>query len=105
MSETSPIKDALYAEIDKISQDKINRLLIKKEFSAIFENVFEKAAGKIKEGSNEDEKFGALAESFTHYLFTEMLVPSQRKISYKNVELEKFKKYNNCIVCKNSQYD
>ena len=88
MSETSPIKDALYAEIDKISQDKINRLLIKKEFSAIFENVFEKAAGKIKEGSNEDEKFGALAESFTHYLFTEMLVPSQRKISYKNVELD-----------------
>ena len=32
MSESSPIKDALYAEIDRIGQDKINKLLIKKEF-------------------------------------------------------------------------
>ena len=34
------------------------------------------------------EKFGMLAESITHYLFTEMLVPSQRKISYENIELD-----------------
>ena len=29
-----------------------------------------------------------LAESFTHYLFTEMLIPSQRKISFENIELD-----------------
>ena len=88
MSESSPIKDALYAEIDKIGQDKINELLLKKEFSVIFESVFDKAIGRINEGINKDEKFGALAESITHYLFTEMLVPSQRKISYENIELD-----------------
>ena len=88
MSESSPIKDALYAEIDRISQDKINELLLKKEFSAIFENVFDKAINKINEDIDEDEKFGTLAESITHYLFTEMLIPSQRKISYENVELD-----------------
>ena len=88
MSESSPIKDALYAEIDRISQDKINELLLKKEFSVIFQNIFEKAIDKIKENVSEDEKVGALAESLTHYLFTEMLVPSQRKISYENVELD-----------------
>jgi len=88
MSESSPIKDALYAEIDRIGQDKINELLLEKEFSIIFESVFDKAINKIKEDISEDEKFGALAESMTHYLFTEMLVPSQRKISYENVELD-----------------
>ena len=88
MSESSPIKDALYAEIDKIGQEKINELLIKKEFSVIFENVFESAIDKINEGVNENEKFGILAESITHYLFTEMLIPSQRKISYENIELD-----------------
>ena len=88
MSESSPIKDALYAEIDKIGQDKINELLLKREFSVIFENIFDSAVDKINEGFNENEKFGALAESITHYLFTEMLIPSQRKISYENIELD-----------------
>jgi len=88
MSENSPIKDALYAEIDRIGQNKINELLLKKEFSKIFESIFDKAINKIKENIDEDEKFGTLAESITHYLFTEILVPSQRKISYENVELD-----------------
>ena len=88
MSESSPIKDALYAEIDRMGQDKINELLLEKEFSIIFESVFDKAINKIKEDISEDEKFGALAESMTHYLFTEMLIPSQRKISCENIELD-----------------
>ncbi len=88
MSESLPIKDALYAQIDKIGQDKINELLLKKEFSIIFESIFDKAINKIKEDIPEDEKFGTLAESITHYLFTEMLVPSQRKILYENLELD-----------------
>ena len=88
MSESSPIKDALYTEIDRIGQDKINELLLKKEFSKIFESVFDNAASNINEKISKDEKFGTLAESITHYLFTEMLVPSQRKISYENIELD-----------------
>jgi len=88
MSESSPIKDALYAEIDRIGQDKINELILKKEFSEIFESVFDKAVCKINEDFTKDEKFGTLAESITHYLFTEMLIPSQRKICYENIELD-----------------
>jgi len=88
MSESSPIKDALYAEINRIGQDTINALLIKKEFSIIFESIFNKAIYKINENFSKDEKFGTLAESITHYLFTEMLIPSQRKISYENIELD-----------------
>tara|TARA_B100000029_G_scaffold65879_1_gene58802 strand:- start:94 stop:645 length:552 start_codon:yes stop_codon:yes gene_type:complete len=88
MSESSPIKDALYAEINRIGQDKINELLLKREFSVIFESIFDRAINKIKDDVSKDEKFGTLAESITHYLFTEMLVPSQRKILYENTELD-----------------
>ena len=65
MSENSPIKDALYAEIDRIGQDTINELLIKKEFSMIFENIFDKAIKKINKDFSKDEKFGTMRH-FSH---------------------------------------
>ena len=37
---------------------------------------------------DEYEKHGTLAESLTHYLFTEMLIPSQRKITFESIELD-----------------
>ena len=88
MSESVPIKDVLYGRIDVIGQDEINKLLLKKKFSQLFEIIFEKAINEIDDNFDENEKYGTLAESITHYLFTEMLIPSQRKIFYENIELD-----------------
>jgi len=88
MSESSPIKDVLYGRIDEIGQDQINRLILKKKFSELFEMIFDKTLYAIEANIDENEKYGTLAESITHYLFTEMLIPSQRKISYGNTELD-----------------
>ena len=87
MSENSPIKDALYAEIDKIGQKKVHNLLLEGKFSELFEKIYESSINNI-DGVDEYEKHGTLAESFTHYLFTEMLIPSQRKITFANTELD-----------------
>ena len=87
MSESSPVKDALYAEIDKIGQEQVHVLLLEGRFSDLFEKIYESSINKI-ENIDEYEKHGTLAESFTHYLFTEMLIPSQRKISFENTELD-----------------
>ena len=87
MSENSPIKDALYAEIDKIGQNYVDRLLVEGKFSELFEKIYESSINNI-DGVDEYEKHGTLAESFTHYLFTEMLIPSQRKITFANTELD-----------------
>ena len=57
------------------------------KFSELFEKIFESTVNSL-DGINEYEKHGTLAESLTHYLFTEMLIPSQRKISFKNTELD-----------------
>ena len=87
MSESSPIKDALYAKIDDIGQERIHELMLSCRFSELFEKIYETAINNI-DSIDEYEKHGSMAESLTHYLFTEMLIPSQRKISFKNIELD-----------------
>ena len=84
MSENSPIKDALYTKIDLIGQNQIHELLSNGKFFELFEKIYE----PIIDGIDEYEKQGILAESLTHYLFTEMLIPSQRKITFENIELD-----------------
>ena len=87
MSESSPIKDALYAKINNVGQEEVHKLLLKEEFSKIFEKFYEPVIHEIQ-SIEEYEKYGTLAESMTHYLFTEMLIPSQRKIIFENIELD-----------------
>ena len=87
MSESSPIKDALYAKINNIGHEEIHQLLLKEEFSELFEKIYEPVINEIQ-SIEEYEKYGTLAESMTHYLFTEMLIPSQRKIMFENIELD-----------------
>ena len=87
MSESSPIKDALYAKIDDIGQESIHELMLSGRFSELFEKIYETTINSI-DNIDEYEKHGSMAESLTHYLFTEMLIPSQRKISFKNIELD-----------------
>jgi len=87
MSENSPIKAALYEKIESIGEKQIHELLLNGNFSELFEKICEPVIHGIK-SIEEYEKYGTLAESFTHYLFTEMLIPSQRKISFENIELD-----------------
>ena len=87
MSESSPIKDTLYAKIGDIGQEHIHKLMLNGKFAELFEKIFETTIDSL-DGINEYEKHGIVAESLTHYLFTEMLIPSQRKISFKNTELD-----------------
>ena len=87
MSESSPIKDALYAKIENIGQEQIHQLLLNGKFSELFEKIYGSVIQSVQ-NIEEYEKHGTLAESLTHYLFTEMLIPSQRKITFKNIELD-----------------
>ena len=87
MSESSPIKDALYAKIDAIGQEQIHQLLLNSKFSELFEKIYEPVIHSLQD-IDEYEKYGTLAESLTHYLFTEMLIPSQRKITFESIELD-----------------
>jgi len=41
MSENSPIKDALYENIENVGEEKIHQLLLNDKFSEIFEKIGE----------------------------------------------------------------
>ena len=81
MEKISPIKEILYNEIKKIPEIEIHQFLQNDEYSSIIKNLLENIIPKISniDGKN-DEKLGILAESISHFMFTEMLIPSQRKI-------------------------
>ena len=68
MSESSPIKDVLYAKIDDIGQKRIHKLMLSSNFAELFEKIYEPTINSI-DGINEYEKHGTVAESLTHYLF------------------------------------
>jgi len=79
--------------------------LLNGKFSELFEKIYGPVIQSVH-NIEEYEKYGTLAESLTHYLFTEMLIPSQRKISHENIELDMIipnlaelkKKSNNSIL-------
>ena len=89
MEEISPIKEILYNEIKKIPEKKIHQFLQNNEYSSVIKNLLENIIPKISniDGENE-EKLGVLAESISHFMLTEMLIPTQRKIIHNDIEID-----------------
>ena len=48
MSENSPIKDALYENIENVGEEQIHQLLLNGKFSEIFEKIGEPVIQDIK---------------------------------------------------------
>jgi len=85
----SPVKDALYQELTKLTEKKIQSEIFKNNSSEIINEIISKCASKIQQiDGDSDENFGILAESLMHYLMTLSLIPSQRKVSVDNVDLD-----------------
>ena len=52
MSESSPIKDALYANIDDVGQERIHKLMLNGKFAELFEKIFETSINSLDSGSD-----------------------------------------------------
>ncbi len=89
MNTNSPVKDILYQEIANISEDVIQLEISKNNSSKIISQIISKCTTKIQKISTSfDEDLGIFAEGLMHYLLTVSLIPSQRKISKNNVEID-----------------
>ncbi len=89
MEKPSQVKEILYEEIKKISEKEIQNQFKNETYSKLIEKILEKSIPRISHISGEtNEKLGILSESISHYILTEMLIPSQRKINYKNTEID-----------------
>ncbi len=78
--ESNPIKDTLFEYIEK--SEIINKLIIEKKFDQIIEDIVKNCYDQVISMDEKDEAIGILAIGILHYLLTNSLVPSQRKLEY-----------------------
>lgn len=84
--ETNPIKDYLFEYIK--NSETIPKLIIEKKFDQIIEDITKNCYEQIISMDEKDKAVGILATGLLHYLLTNALITSQRKIEYQNNEID-----------------
>jgi len=85
--ESNPIKDFLFDYI-KNSEKNIQELISQSKFTEIIDNVLENCYDRVISMGEKEENLGILATALLHYLLTNALVSSQRKIEYEGVQID-----------------
>ncbi len=85
--EPNPIKDYLFDYLSK-SEVAIQKLISEKKFSEIIDDVIANCYDKIITLGEKDESVGVLATGLLHYLLTNALINSQRKVEHKGTEID-----------------
>lgn len=83
--EPNPIKDYLF---DYLKSKKIQELTAQSKFIEIINDVLENCFDKIVSMGGKEEGLAILATGLLHYLLTNALIPSQRKIEYNKIEID-----------------
>ncbi|WP_316505158.1 hypothetical protein [Nitrosopumilus sp.] len=84
--DSNPIKDYLFEYI-KNSQE-IPELIRLKNFNEVINNIVKNCFDKIASMAEKEEAVGILATGLLHYLLTNALITSQRKIKYNETEID-----------------
>ena len=86
MEDSNPVKDTIFEYITNSKE--IADLVLQKKFDHVIQDVLENCYDKIIAITNKAEALGILATGLLHYLLTNALINSQRKIEYNNVEID-----------------
>ncbi|MBM3904559.1 MAG: hypothetical protein FJ357_05460 [Thaumarchaeota archaeon] len=86
MDTPSPIKDRLYQIIQSIPESIIQEKIAESPES-LMQEIFSKTDIDSLDG-NKTENYETLAESLMHFILTNALIPSQRKITIEQTELD-----------------
>ena len=84
--ESNPIKDYLFNYIEKSTT--ISKLISEQKFDVIIDEIIENCYDKITSMDKKEESVGILATGLLHYLLTNALLNSQRKVEYEGLELD-----------------
>jgi len=85
--DSNQVKDYLFDYLSK-SEERIEKLIIDKKFSEIIDDVIANCYDKIITLGEKDESIGILATGLLHYLLTNALINSQRKVEYLGTEID-----------------
>ena len=84
--EANPIKDYLFEYIE--NSKTIPSLIVEKKFDVIIEDITNNCYDKVVSMGEKEEAVGILATGLLHYLLTNALITSQRKIDYDGVDID-----------------
>ena len=84
--DSNPIKDYLFEYIK--NSPTIPELIINKKFDVIINKIIENCFDKIITMDTKDVAVGIFATGILHYLLTNALLNSQRKINHNRIELD-----------------
>jgi len=85
--EINLVKDYLFDYLTK-SDKKIQKLISDEKFSEIIDDVIINCYDKIITFGEKDESAGVLATGLLHFLLTNALLTSQRKIEYHGIKID-----------------
>lgn len=85
--EPNPIKDFLFDYLKK-SEKRIQELTSQSKFTEIIDDVLENCYDRVILMGEKEESLGILAIGLLHYLLTNALVSSQRKIEYDGIQID-----------------
>ena len=85
--EPNPVKDHLFNYLSK-SEERIQKLIFEKKFSEIIDDVIANCYDKIITLGEKDESVGVLATGLLHYLLTNALINTQRKVECQGIEID-----------------
>ncbi|MEM3065045.1 MAG: hypothetical protein QW177_06715 [Candidatus Nitrosotenuis sp.] len=86
--EPSQIKDILYDEIGRATDSRIQTSIYAGSKAKIIQEILQNCIKRISEIENVPVNFVLCAEGLTHYVLTNTLIPSQRKIEVNGVEVD-----------------
>ena len=84
--EANPVKDYLFEYIR--NSETVPKLIAEKKFDQIIEEVTKNCYDKVLTMGEKEEAVGVLATGLLHYLLTNALITSQRKIEYNEEQLD-----------------
>ena len=84
--EANPVKDYLFDYIK--SSQTIPQLISEKKFDVVIDEIIQNCYDKICTMDEKDMAVGVLATGILHYLLTNALLNSQRKVEYRGMELD-----------------
>ncbi|MGI0056332.1 MAG: hypothetical protein ACREAK_03030, partial [Nitrosarchaeum sp.] len=87
MQEPNPIKDYLFDYLKK-SEKRILNLISQSKFTEIIDDVLENCYDKVILMGEKEESIGVFATGLLHYILTNALVTSQRKIEHNGIEID-----------------
>ena len=86
MEEENPIKKYLFEQI-KNSEQKFQKLFSQEKMNEVIDNILDVCYDKASE-ENKDENIGILATGIMHYMLTNAMITSQRKVEFDGIQID-----------------